>query len=126
MVYAQTGICLEEWDARSSLGFWDINRSPNSSQETRLSDNLKKKRTCRIVDFAVLADNRLKIKENEKRDKYLDLAKELKKLRNMMVTLIPIVIGVLGTIPKGLIKGLEELEIGVRVDHLNYDILKIG
>ena len=40
----------------------------------------QKKRTCRIVDFAVLADHRVKLKESEKKDKYLDLTKELKKL----------------------------------------------
>ena len=39
----------------------------------------KKKRTCKIVDFAVPADHRIKLKECEKRDKYLDLARELKK-----------------------------------------------
>ena len=33
-----------------------------------------------------------------------------------MVTVIPIVIGALGTIPKGLIKGLEALEIGERTE----------
>ena len=38
----------------------------------------KKKRTCRIVNIAVPADNKRKIKENEKRDKYLDLLRELK------------------------------------------------
>ena len=31
------------------------------------------------MDFAVPADPRVKLKENEKRDKYLDLARELKK-----------------------------------------------
>ena len=35
-------------------------------------------RTCKIVDFAVTADHRIKLKENEKKDKYLHLAKELK------------------------------------------------
>ena len=29
---------------------------------------------CKIVDFAVPADHIIKLKENEKRDKYLDLA----------------------------------------------------
>ena len=33
----------------------------------------------RIVDFAVAADHRVKIKESEKRDKYSDLARKLKK-----------------------------------------------
>ena len=37
-----------------------------------------KKRTCRIVDFAISADHRVKLKETKKRDKYLDLARELK------------------------------------------------
>ena len=52
----------------------------------------KKKRTCKIVDFAVRADHRIKLKESEKKDKYLDLARELKKLWNMKVTIIPIYI----------------------------------
>ena len=41
--------------------------------------NNKSKRTCRIVDFAVTADHRVKLKESEKKGKYLDLARELKK-----------------------------------------------
>ena len=35
----------------------------------------RKKRTCKIVDFAVLADHRVKLKESEKKDKYLDFAR---------------------------------------------------
>ena len=70
----------------------------------------------KIVDFAVPADHRIKLKECEKRDKYLDLARELKKLWNMKVTIIPIVIGAFGTVTKGLLKGLEDLEVGDRVE----------
>ena len=46
-------------------------------------------------------------------DKYLDLhiARELKKMWNMKVSFIPIVLGALGTVTKGFIKGLEGLEI---------------
>ena len=39
---------------------------------------MTKKRTCRIVDIAVPANHRVKLKESEKRDKYVDLARELK------------------------------------------------
>ncbi len=42
----------------------------------------------KIVDFAVPADHRIKLKECEKKNKYLDLARELKKLRNMKMTFI--------------------------------------
>ena len=57
------------------------------------------------VNFVVLADHRIKLKESEKKDKYLNLAKELKKLWNMKVTIIPIVIVAFGTVTKGLLKG---------------------
>ena len=76
----------------------------------------KKKKNCKIVDFAVTADDRIKLKECEKRDKYFDLARELNKLWNMKVTVIPIVIGAFGTVTKGLLKGLEELEVSGRVE----------
>ena len=55
------------------------------------------------MDFAVLADHKVKLKESEQKNKYLDLTRELKKLWNMKVTNC--------TVTKGLIKGLEDLEI---------------
>ena len=68
------------------------------------------------MDSAVLVDHRIKLKEWEKNDKYLDLARELKKLWNMKVTIIPIVKGAFGAVTKGLLKGLEDLEVGRRVE----------
>ena len=56
-------------------------------------------------------DYRIKLKEREKKNKYLGLSKELKKLWNMKVTKIQIVIGSFVTVIKGLLKGLEDLEI---------------
>ena len=58
------------------------------------------KRICNIVDFAFPADHRIKLKGCEKKDKYLDLARELKKLWNMKVTIVPIVIGTFRTVTK--------------------------
>ena len=40
----------------------------------------ERERVYRILDFAVPAYHRVKLKESEKRDKYLDLAWELKKI----------------------------------------------
>ena len=59
----------------------------------------------RIVDFAVASDHSIELKECEKKDKYLHLARELKKkLWNMKVTITPIVIGAFGTVTFGLQK----------------------
>ena len=76
----------------------------------------KNKRICKIVNFAVPADHRINVKESEKKDKYLDLVRDLKKLWNKKVTIVPIVIGALGTITKGLLKDLEDLEVGGQVE----------
>ena len=54
----------------------------------------KKKRTCHLVEYAFPAGHRGKMKESEKIDKYLDIAREL---RNMKI--IPSVVGELRTIP---------------------------
>ena len=93
---------------------WDFDRHTDHLISDGRPDLIiiNKKRICKIVDFAVLADHRLKLKECEKKDKYLDLARELKKLWNMKVTIILIVIGAFGMVTKGLLKGLNDLEVG--------------
>ena len=83
----------------------------------------KKKKICKIDSFAVSANHGIKLKECEKKDKYCDLARELKKLWNMNVTTVPIVIEAFGTIRKGLLKGLEELEVGRRVETIQMTAL---
>ena len=65
---------------------------------------------------AIPVDHRANIKENEKRDNYSDLVRKLKMLWNMKVMVTPIVIGTLGTVPKGMVRGLEELEIEGRAE----------
>ena len=50
------------------------------------------------MDFVIPADHGVKLKESEKKDKYLDPSRELKNLWNMKVTFIPSVIGALGTV----------------------------
>ena len=41
----------------------------------------------------------------------------------MKVTIIPVVIGVFGTVTKGLLKGLEDLEVGGRVETIQTTVL---
>ena len=83
---------------------WDFDIQTNHLLSARrlglIQSTTKKERTCKIMDFAVSDDHRVKLKENEKKDKYLDFATELKKLWNMKVTFIPIVIGSLGIYTK--------------------------
>ena len=60
---------------------WDFNIQTDHLIPARRTDLviiIKKKKICKIVDFAVPADNRINLKECTKEDKYLDLARELK------------------------------------------------
>ena len=57
------------------------------------NNNNNNKRTYWIMDFALSADPWEKIKESEKRYKFLCLSRELKKIWHMKVTAIPIFVG---------------------------------
>ena len=46
---------------------------------TIISKKKKRRKICKIVDFDVPADHRIKLKECEKKDKNIDLDRELKK-----------------------------------------------
>ena len=62
---------------------WDFNIQTDHLISVRRPDLIiinKRKRICKIVDFAVLADHKINLKEGEKKDNYLDLGRELKKL----------------------------------------------
>ena len=103
VVYVQPRIHPGEWDAQSYQGF-DIqidHQILTRWPDLVIVNQKKKNRTYRIMDFAILAHHRVKLKESEKRDKYLNLARELKKLWNMKVMVIPVVMGMLWTILKG-------------------------
>ena len=61
---------------------WDFNIQTDHLIPARRPDLIiinKRKRICKIADFAVPAHHRINLKESEKKDKYLDLARELKK-----------------------------------------------
>ena len=72
----------------------------------------EKDRTCCRLDFAFLAHNIVIIKSEKKLTSSATLARELRKLWNVRVIVIPIVIGAFITLSNGLERELKELEIG--------------
>ena len=53
----------------------------------------KKRRTCKIIDFAVAGDMRIEEKQKEKIEKDQDIRRELQKIWNVRVKIIPLVVG---------------------------------
>ena len=106
---------LENKRQKSPLGFLETNGSPNFSQTTEPYYNKKKRSYC-VIDFAVPTGRRVKLKESEKKHFYLDLARGLKKMWDMKVTLISFLIGAPGTVTKELVHGMGDLEIRRQVE----------
>ena len=87
------------------------------------NNNNKKKRTCKIVNFTVPGDYRIKLKKVKRRTSALILLRIWKKLWDMKVTIVPIVIDAFGTVTKWLLKVLEDLDAGGRVETIQTKIL---
>ena len=80
---------------------WDFNIQTDKVIDARRPDIVvtnKDKQESWIVDIAIPGDLRVKEKEIEKREKYQDLAMEIRRLWKTSVKVMPIVVGALGTI----------------------------
>ena len=77
---------------------WDIDIQTNHKISARKPVPVLIKKKIKLLYFVIQVDQRVKMKKSEKIDKYLDLARELKKLWNVKV--IPIVIGTLRKVLK--------------------------
>ena len=79
----------------------------------------KTERTCLIIDVACPFDMPVKDKEKEKIENYQDLKQELKRIWKLCrVTVVPIIIGALGTVLKDLKKWLAEIGVTYRLESL--------
>ena len=109
---------IEETDHVKIL--WHFNIQTDHVIEHRRPDVVvfdKHDKMCHLIDIAVPGD-RVEAKENEKVQKYQDLARELRKLWQVKVKVVPVVVGALGTIPMALEKHLKEIGTSVRVELL--------
>ena len=105
---------------------WDFSIQIDHVIEARRPDLVvldKKRRTCKIIDFAVPGDIRIEEKEKEKIEKYQDLRRELQKIWNVRVKIIPLVVGSLGAIPKQFSNRLKETRITAEIGQVQKTVL---
>ena len=82
---------------------WDFSIQTDHVIEARRADLVvvdKKERSCKLIDFAVPGDSRIEEEGKDKIEKYQDLGRELQKIWNVKVKIVPLVEGSLGPIPK--------------------------
>ena len=99
-----------------TMGLWRTNGSPNLGKKTRPNNYQQKKeklQNCRLCRPGWPQNKTWR--KVKRKISTSTLQKNWKKKRRMRVTIIPIVIGAFGTVTKGLLKGLEDLEVGGQV-----------
>ena len=72
----------------------------------------KEKRECKIIDLAVPGDQNIKVKELEEITKYQELRLQVQKVGDVKATVIPIVVGALGTTSEKVGNHLKTIVIG--------------
>ena len=83
----------------------------------------KKDRSCKIINFAVAGDSSIEEKEKYKTEKYQDLGRELQKIWNVKVKIIPLVVGPLGVIPNQFDNMLKQIGITARMAQVQKTVL---
>ena len=68
-------------------------------------------------------NSRIEEKDKDKREKYQELGRELQKIWNVKVKIIPLVVGSLGAIPKKFGNGLKQIGVTVRIAQVQKAVL---
>ena len=93
---------------------WDFSIQTDHVIEARRPDLVvvdKKERSCKIIDFVVPGDSRVEEKEKGKTEIYQDSGRELQKMWNVKVKIIPLVAGAVGALPKQFANRLKQIGI---------------
>ena len=105
---------------------WDFSIQTDHIIEARRPDLVvidKKERICKKIGFAVPGDSSIEEKEKDKIEKYQDLGRDLQKIWNVKLKIIPLVVRSLGTIPKQFGNRLKQIGITVRTVQVQKTVL---
>ena len=59
--------------------------------------------------MTVPSDRNIALKETEKKSKYKDLELEIQRMWHMKTVVIPVVVGVLGSVKKGMVENIKKV-----------------
>ena len=78
----------------------------------------KKEKTCLLIDMSIPTERNTSLKTTEKLSKYKDLEIEIQRMWGMKTTTIPVVVGALGLIKKGMEKYVKQIPGNIRVQEI--------
>ena len=95
---------------------WDFSVRTDYEIGARRSDMMiidKSDRSCQIIDVAIPEDGRVREKEDEKIEKFQDLAREVRRMWGVRSKVIPVVEGALESVPLRLKDNLKVIDVGI-------------
>ena len=102
------------------------NNNNNNNNKTNRPDILvkdKKANNCLMIDMTIPSERNVSIKQMEKLSKYKDLEMEVTKMWKMKTSTIPVAVGVLGLITKGMGKYINQILGSINVDMVQKIVL---
>ena len=110
------------YESTNNKLLWDFKIQTDNKIEHTMPDIVeldKIERKCLIIDVVCPFDIRVKDKEKEKIENYQDLKREVKRIWKLRkVTVVPIIIGLLGTVSKDIERWMAEIGVTCRLESL--------
>ena len=78
----------------------------------------KREKTCMLIDMAILSDQNTPVKVAEKLPKYKDLEIEITKMWGIKTITVPVVIGALKVVKKGIEKHTDKIPGEIKITEL--------
>ena len=78
----------------------------------------KQEKSCLLIDISISTEKNTSVKATEKLSKYKDPEIEIERMWGMKATTIPVVIGALGLIKKGLEKYTKQIPSNIKISEL--------
>ena len=91
---------------------WDKSVNTDKTITVNIPDIIVKdsvNSTCKMIDMTVPSDRNIALEKIEKKSKYKDLELEIQRMWHMKTVVIPVVVGALGTVKKGMVENIKKV-----------------
>ena len=109
-------ICSSKLTVFFELRSWKKDEIKANRPDIVIKD--KQEKSCLLIYMSIPTEKNTSVKVTEKLSKYKDLEIEIGRMWGMKATMIPVVIGALGLIKKGLEKYTKQIPSNIKISEL--------
>ena len=113
-------------DSNEETILWDMPIQTDREIKANRPDIIvkdKRQRTCKLIEISVSTERNTSIKMTEKFSKYKDQEIEIEKMWSMNTMTIPVIIGALGLVRKGMEKYINKIPGNISIQETQKCVL---